>query len=79
MKNSTRPVTLDRDNWLRVGSAKPGPKIATILSVVESCRRLRVPVKDDLLSVLPSMSGTKHFEVTQLTPFAGRRSREDSR
>ena len=45
-ENSMQPVALGRKNWLHVGSAWSGPKIAAILSVVESCRRLRVPVKD---------------------------------
>ena len=48
-----RPVALGRKNWLHVGSAKAGPKVAAILSMVESCRRLGVPVKDYLLAVLP--------------------------
>jgi hypothetical protein len=67
-ENSMRPVALGRKNWLHVGSAKSGPKIAAILSVVESCRRLQVPVKDYLLAVLPGMSRRKHSEVAQLTP-----------
>src|SRR5436190_8542698 len=48
-ENSMRPVTLGRKNWLHVGSAKAGPKVAAIISIVESCRRLRVPVKVYLL------------------------------
>jgi transposase len=67
-ENSMRPVALGRKNWLHVGSAKSGTKVAAILSVVESCRRLRVPVKEYLLAVLPSMSGRKHSDVAQLTP-----------
>src|ERR1700691_5691939 len=43
-ENSMRPVALGRKNWLHVGSAQSGPKVAAILSVVESCRRMRVPV-----------------------------------
>ncbi len=39
-ENSMRPVTLGRKNWLHVGSAKSGPKVAAIMSVVESCRRI---------------------------------------
>lgn len=39
-ENSMRPVALGRKNWLHVGSAQAGPKVAAILSVVESCRRL---------------------------------------
>ena len=37
-ENSMRPVALGRKNWLHVGSAKAGPKVAAILSIVESCR-----------------------------------------
>ena len=55
-ENSMRPVALGRKNWLHVGSAKSGPKVAAILSVVESCRRLDVPVKDYLLDVLPGLN-----------------------
>jgi hypothetical protein len=44
-ENSMRPVALGRKNWLHVDSEKSGPKVAAILSVVESCRRLGVPVK----------------------------------
>jgi transposase len=67
-ENSMRPVALGRKNWLHVGSVKSGPKVAAILSVIESCRRLDVPVKDYLLAVLPGMSQRKHSEVTHLTP-----------
>jgi transposase len=38
-ENSMRPIALGRKNWLHVGSAQAGPKVAAILSVVESCRR----------------------------------------
>ena len=67
-ENSMRPVALGRKNWLHVGSAKAGPKVAAILSIVESCRRLGIPVKDYLLAVLPGMSQRKHSEIAQLTP-----------
>jgi transposase len=41
-----RRVALGRKNWLHIGGPLAGPKIAAILSVVESCRRLQVPVRD---------------------------------
>lgn len=44
------PVALGRKNWLHVGSVKAGPRVAAILSVVETCRRLGVLVKDQGLS-----------------------------
>jgi transposase len=67
-ENSMRPVALGRKNWLHVGSAQAGPKVAAIVSVIESCRRLGVPVKDYLRDVLPGMNRRKLAEVAQLTP-----------
>ena len=67
-ENSMRPVALGRKNWLHVGSAQSGPKVAAILSVVESCRRLRIPVREYLLAVLPGMGRRKLSEVAALTP-----------
>jgi transposase len=74
-ENSMRPVALGRKNWLHVGSAKSGPKVAAILSVVESCRRLSVPLKDYLLAVLPGMSARKLSAVAELTPARWKASR----
>jgi len=67
-ENSMRPVALGRKNWLHVGSAQSGPKVAAILSVVESCRRLGVPVKDYLLAVLPGMAQRTLSQLAPLTP-----------
>jgi transposase len=67
-ENSMRPVALGRKNWLHVGSSQAGPKVAAILSIVESCRRLGVPVKDYLLDVLPGLDRRKLSELPQLTP-----------
>ncbi len=67
-ENSMRPVALGRKNWLHVGSAQAGPKVAAILSLVESCRRLDVPVKNYFLDVLPGMNRRKLSELAQLTP-----------
>jgi transposase len=67
-ENSMRPVALGRKNWLHVGSTQAGPKVAAIISVVESCRRLGVPVKQYFLSVLPGMNQRKLAEVARLTP-----------
>ena len=63
-----RPVALGRKNWLHVGSEKAGPKVAAILSVVESCRRLNVSVKEYLGDVLPGLGSRKLSEVPLITP-----------
>jgi transposase len=67
-ENSMRPIAVGRKNWLHVGSAQAGPKVAAILSIVESCRRLGVPVKGYLLGVLPGLGQRKRSELPELTP-----------
>jgi transposase len=65
-----RPVALGRKNWLHIGSPQAGPKVAAILSVVESCCRLKLPVRDYLFSVLPGFSDLPIQYLPELTPTA---------
>jgi transposase len=74
-ENSMRPVVLGRKNWIHVGSEKAGPKVAAILSVVESCRRLGLPVREYLSSVLPGLGNMPVQRVSQYTPAAWAASR----
>ena len=67
-ENSMRPIALGRKNWLHVGSAKAGPKVAAILSVIESCRRLGVSAKEYLADVLPGLDLCTLSQVAGLTP-----------
>ena len=67
-ENSMRPVALGRKNWLHVGSVTAGPKVAAILSVVESCRRIGVSVKEYLAGVLPGLERRPLSQVATLTP-----------
>src|ERR1700737_4242520 len=53
VENSMRPVALGRKNWIHIGSQDAGPRIAAILSIVETCRRLKIPARDNLASTLP--------------------------
>lgn len=69
-ENSMRPVALGRKNWLHVGSAQAGPKVAAILTVVESCRRMKLPVRDYLAAVLPGLADTSIRKLPELTPAA---------
>jgi transposase len=74
-ENSMRPVALGRKNWVHIGSAQAGPKIAAILSVVESCRRLKLPVRDYLAAVLPGLADCPIQRLPELTPAAMVRQR----
>jgi hypothetical protein len=51
-----RPVALGRKNWLHIGSPQAGPKVAAILTVVESCGRLQVPVRDYFSTIPPGLA-----------------------
>jgi transposase len=55
-ENSMRPVALGRRNWIHLGDEQAGPKVAAILSVIESCRRLHIPARDYLAAILPGLN-----------------------
>jgi hypothetical protein len=61
---------LGRKNWIHIGSQQAGPRVAAILSVVESCRRLRIPVRDYLNEILPGLADKLIQQVADLTPAA---------
>jgi len=69
-ENSMRPVALGRKNWIHVGSQSAGPKVAAILSIVESCRRMKIPIREYLGAVLPGLADTPVQRLAELTPAA---------
>ena len=69
-ENSMRPVALGRKNWIHVGSQQAGPKVAAILSIVETCRRMKIPIRDYLAAVLPGIADVSIQRLADLTPAA---------
>jgi len=69
-ENSMRPVAIGRRNWIHIGSPQAGPKIAAILSIVESCRRSKLPVREYLAAVLPGLADRPIQCLPDLTPAA---------
>jgi transposase len=67
-ENSMRPIALGRANWIHVGSEQAGPRIAAILSVIESCRRLKLPVRDYLADILPGLANAPLQRIPEFTP-----------
>ena len=67
-ENGIRPVALGRKNWLHIGSEEAGAKIAPIMSLLETCRRLGINPREYLLSVLPGLAERDQREVATLTP-----------
>jgi transposase len=75
-ENAIRPIAVGRKNWLHIGSERAGPRVAAILSVIETCRRLDIPIRQYLRSVLPGLAEFPANRVSELTPatWARRRS-----
>ena len=69
-ENAIRPIALGRRNWIHIGSKEAGPRVAAIVSVVETCRRLKIHIRDYLGSVLPGLADSSMNRVGELTPAA---------
>jgi transposase len=67
-ENSMRPVALGRKNWLHIGSPQAGPRVAAIISVVESCRRLKVSSRDYFSAILPGFADLPILCLPDFTP-----------
>jgi hypothetical protein len=51
-------------------SPEAGPRVAAIISIVESCRRLSIPISDYLASVLPEIADRPSSQTAKLAPAA---------
>jgi transposase len=69
-ENAMRPIALGRKNWLHLGSEEAGPRVAAIISVIETCRRLDINMREYLLDVLPRIPSWPAKRIAELTPMA---------
>jgi hypothetical protein len=69
-ENSMRPIAIGRGNWMHIGSEAAGPRVAAIISVIESCRRLKIPVRNYLADILPGLANAPVKSIAELTPAA---------
>jgi len=74
-ENSMRGVALGRKNWIHLGSREAGPKVAAILSAMETCRRSGIAAREYLGAVLPGLAGVSIQRIAELTPAAWAASR----
>ena len=54
-ENAMRPVALGRKNWMHLGSQESGPKVAAILSVMESAKRNGVHLPSYLAAIAKTL------------------------
>ena len=69
-ENAIRPVALGRRNWIHIGSKEAGPRVAAIVSIVGTCRRLNIRIRDYLISILPGLADRPISQTAELTPTA---------
>jgi transposase len=69
-ENSMRPIAVGRANWIHIGSEQAGPRVAAILSVVESCRRLKIPIRNYLADIMPGLANPSVQHIAHITPAA---------
>jgi hypothetical protein len=69
-ENAMRPLALGRRNSIHIGSEQAGPRVAGIVSVVETCRRLKIPIRDYLGSILLGLANFPINRIAELTPAA---------
>jgi transposase len=50
--------------------SETGPRIAAILSIVETCRHLQIPIRDYLAAILAGLDDVRVRRVAELTPTA---------
>src|SRR5439155_4102899 len=69
-ENAMRPVALGCRNWIHIGSEEAGPRVAAIVSVVETSRRLEIPIRDYLCAILPGLADFPIKRIAEFTPGA---------
>jgi transposase len=74
-ENAIRPLALGRKNWLHIGSEQAGPKVAAIVSIFATCKRLKIDVRAYLLDVLVQLPTWPINRVAELTPIAWKAKR----
>ena len=60
---------------MHLGHESAGPKVAAIISIVETCRRLDINLRDFLKDVLPKLGQWPASRVSELTPAAWKASK----
>ncbi len=77
-ERAMRPVGIGRKNWLFVGSEAGGENLATILSLVTTCRALQIDVNAYLSDVLSRVNTHPMSRLEELLPDKWKESMESA-
>ena len=76
VERGMRRIAIGRRNWLFAGASTGAPRLAVAYTLVESCRRLGLPVLEYLSDVMTKVhSGWPMRRIVELTPDAWGRER----
>ena len=67
-ERNIRPIAIGRKNWLFVGSENGGEAAATILSLIQTCKNLKINPQAYLEDILRRINNTDEQEFLQLLP-----------
>lgn len=73
-----KPLVIGRRNWLFSGSEEGGKTAATILSLIETCKRLNINPFDYLKDVLTRLSSAKTSQVDDFLPDVWKEKQKNS-
>lgn len=77
-ENGMRAIAIGRKNWLHLGDESTGPKFAAIASIIETCKRYKINVREYLNDVMPRLGSWPNDRVAELTPLAWKTAREQT-
>lgn len=67
-ERSVKPMVLSRRNWLFAGSEEGGHTAATIMSIIETCKRLRINPFEYMKDVLTRFPSAKTSQIDDFLP-----------
>lgn len=67
-ENGVRKLVIGRKNWLFVGSKRSGKAMANLLSLVQSCRAMKIDPQKYLEDIFKRLPGHPHKDIAQLLP-----------
>ncbi|QVL54791.1 MAG: IS66 family transposase [Simkaniaceae bacterium] len=67
-ERAIRPLAIGRKNWLFVGSEKGGKATATLLSLVQTCRNLKINPREYLDDILRRVMSHPSSKIEELLP-----------
>jgi transposase len=67
-ERALRPMTIGRKNWLFFGSEEGGKAMGTLMSIVQTCRGMKINVREYLEDVMRRINGHPQSKLHELLP-----------